>query len=263
MYSPIHDVEFLARSEHRVDVLNALSDTTRDRPALQEATGASSATLGRILSDFEERKWVVRSGYRYELTSQGRFVLEGFGELLTRMETEQKLRDVLELLPAESLGFTLDMFTDATVTVADEADPYRAVRRFDELIEGAKTMRAFGTATLKSANVDTLHRNIVDGMETEIIYPPPIIEAVAAWNPAAATEAAESGNLRILLYDALPCGLTLFDGRVALTGYTQDTGLLRVVVDTENPDAFVQAEEIYGSYREESRPFAPAQSTEP
>ncbi|WP_435178103.1 helix-turn-helix transcriptional regulator [Halorussus sp. AFM4] len=257
MNSPIEDVEFLARSEHRIDVLDALADEPRTRTDLQDATGASSATLGRVLSDFEARKWVTRSGYRYELTTQGRFIAEGVADLLVRVETERRLRDVLELLPAESLGFTLDMFADAVVTVGDAEDPYRAVRRFDELIEGAESMRAFGTATLKSANVGTLHRNIVEGMETEILYPPPIIEAVVDWNPTAAAEAVESGNLAILLHDDLPCGLTILGDRVALTGYARDTGMLRIVIDTDDPDALARAETLYETYRREARPFEP------
>lgn len=257
MNSPIDDVEFLARSEHRIDVLDALAEGPKSRTDLGDATGASSATLGRILSDFEERKWVQRSGYRYELTTQGRFIADGVSNLLRRVETEQKLRDVLDLLPAESLGFTLDMFGGAVVTVADAEDPYRAVGRFDELIDGASSMRAFGTATLKSANVGTLHRNILDGMATEIIYPPPIIEAVMEWNPAAAEEAMEGGNLTVLLHDGLPCGLTILDDRVALTGYARDTGMLQIVIDTDDPDALERAESLYETYRREARPLRP------
>ena len=260
MASPFEEIEFLARSEHRLDVLDALTEGACDRSTLGEATGASSATLGRILGDFEDRKWIVRTGYRYELTPQGAFIADGVSNLLGRVETERRLRDVLELLPTDSLGFTLEMFADAIVSVADGDDPYAAVRRFDELIEGAETMRAFGTATLKSANVATLHRNIVDGMATEIIYPPPVIEAVAGWNPDAVEAAAESGNLTVLVHDALPCGLTIFDDRVALTGYARATGLLRIVIDTDDPEALDRANALYETYRGTSVPSAPAET---
>lgn len=111
------------------------------------------------------------------------------------------------------------------VTVDDAKDPYKPVHRYDELIEDAEQMRAFGTATLKSANAGSLFRNVRAGMETEIIYPLPIVEAVLEWSPEAAKKGLASGNLTILLHDTLPCGLTILDDRVALTGYDPDTGM--------------------------------------
>jgi hypothetical protein len=48
---PHDEISFLARSEHRVDVLDALSERACERSDLLAATGASSPTMGRILSD--------------------------------------------------------------------------------------------------------------------------------------------------------------------------------------------------------------------
>lgn len=252
--SSLDDVEYLARSEHRVEVLDALAERPRSRTDLQTMTGASSSTIGRMLREFETRGWVARDGHEHTTTSDGLFVAEEVVSLLHRMETRQQLRDVAQWLPTEKLGITIEAFSEAVVTIADD-DPYRPVKRYDDLIEAATTMRAFGTATLKSANAGTLFQNVRGGMETEIIYPPPIVEAVLNWSPEAAKRGLESGHLTILLHDTLPCGLTIFDERVALTGYDPDTGMLRAIVDTDAPKAREWAEPLYESYRNEARPL--------
>ena len=255
--SSLDDIEFLARSEHRVEVLDALAERPHNRSDLRGMTGASSSTIGRMLREFEDRGWVIRNGHQHTATSTGMFVAEEVVSLLHRMETRQQLRDVAQWLPTEKLGITIEAFSEAVVTVADDDGPYRPVRRYNDLIEDSTTMHAFGTATLKSANAGTLFRNVRAGMETEIIYPPPIVEAVLDWSPEAAKRGLDSGSLTILLHDTLPCGLTIFDGRVALTGYDPDTGMLRAIVDTDVPRAREWATPLYESYRDEARPLDP------
>jgi predicted transcriptional regulator len=255
MDSALDEIEYLTRSEHRIEVIDALSDGPQTRSDLRAVTGASSSTIGRMLRKFETEGWVVRDGHQHRATPAGRFIAEEVTSLLTRVETERTLRDVAQWLPTEKLGITIEAFAEAIVTIAEDEDPYRPVRRYDELIEDAETIRAFGTATLKSANAGSLFRNVRNGMETEIIYPPPIVEAVLDWSPESAKKGLASGNLTILLHDALPCGLTIFDDRVALTGYNPDTGMLRAIVDTDAPDPREWAIALYESYREEARPL--------
>ncbi len=257
MGTALDEIEFLARSEHRIECLDALAERPHSRADLQAITGASSSTIGRLLHEFETRGWIRRDGQQHRATSDGLFVAGEVTTLLDRIETRQQLRDVARWLPAEKLGISMESFSEAVVTVADSDDPYKPVRRYDELIADAGTMRAFGTATLKSANAGSLYRNVREGMKTEIIYPPPIVEAVLEWSPSAAKRGLEGGNLTILLHDALPCGLTIFDDRVALTGYDPDTGMLRAIVDTNSPEAREWAEALYESYRNEARPLAP------
>ena len=255
MDSALDEIEFLVRSEHRVEALDALAERPRSRSDLQAATGASSSTVGRLLRKFEARDWIVRDGHEYRMTPEGTFVAEEVTSLLDRMETRQQLRDVATWLPTEKLGITIEAFSEAVVTAVDAEEPYRPVRRYDDLIEDAEAMRAFGTPTLKSANAGTLFRNVRAGMDTEIIYPPPIVEAMLDWSPEAAKEGLDSGNLTILLHDTLPCGLTIFDDRVALTGYDPDTGMLRAIVDTDAAEAREWATGLYDSYREEAQPL--------
>ena len=50
MTAAVESIEFLVRSAHRVGVLEALADGSLDRRELCELTGASSPTIGRVLT---------------------------------------------------------------------------------------------------------------------------------------------------------------------------------------------------------------------
>lgn len=57
MYSSLDDIEFLTRSERRVEVLNAIHTAPRTRDELEKVTDASRVTFDRILADLEDRDW--------------------------------------------------------------------------------------------------------------------------------------------------------------------------------------------------------------
>lgn len=59
MRTPLGDIEFLARSEHRLTVLETLPEEGLTPNELKEETGIPRATIGRILGNFEERGWVA------------------------------------------------------------------------------------------------------------------------------------------------------------------------------------------------------------
>ncbi|MFC4551187.1 MULTISPECIES: helix-turn-helix transcriptional regulator [Halorussus] len=259
MSSPVEEIEFLARSDHRVGVLGALAGRPRDRHELRTATGASSPTMGRILSDFQERRWVVRVGPTYELTRLGEFVAERFFALRDAMATERKLRDVWRWLPREMEGFSADLFADAVVSYPGPDYPYRPVERVTELIEETETMRGFGTTVFKSSNNEAVCLAIVDGMEYEYVFSPEVFEATVAWNPERVAEAAACENCTVLLHDDLPdgkrCGLGIFDDRIDICCHDAETGMLEAVVDTDAPEAREWALSVFERYRAEARPL--------
>ena len=257
MNAPLDEIEFLARSDHRVEVLDALAGHPCNRNDLRAATGASSPTMGRVLSDFGDRRWIVRDGRTYELTPLGEFVAERFANLRDAMETEQKLRDVTPWLPREMEDFTIDLFADATVSYPGPGYPYEPVERVTQLIESTESMRGFGTTVVKSSNLEAACRAILDGMTFEFIYSPGVLETVVAWNPEKVAEVDGCENCTTLLHDSLPdsdwCGLGIYDDRVGICCHDVETGILQAVVDTDSPAALAWAESIYERYRTEAR----------
>ena len=256
--SSIDDVAYLVRSEHRVRTLVALTDRPRSRSEIWELTGVSSSTVRRTLREFEKRNWIRRNGYRYEATQLGAFVADAIIELLERVETERKLRDVWHWLPGGESGFTIRMCSDAVVTVAEADDPYRPVNRFASLLRETDRFRfvGFDVALLEPCK-DVLSQQIVDGLHAEIIDPPSAAKYILSTYGEHCAGPLESGNLTVRLHDDLPpYGVSLFDDRIGISGHNPDSGTVRVFLDTDAPAAREWAESLYESYRREARPLA-------
>lgn len=249
---PLADVEFLARSDHRAVALAALARRPQSRADLLALTGVSQSTMGRTLRAFEARNWIRRDGQHYEATAPGAYVAGGLSELVDRVETERRLRDVWRWLPEED-DFTVDLVADAEVSVADAGDPYRPVTRFLALLRETDRFRfvGFDVGLLEPCR-EELCRRIVDGMETEFIAPPTVVDYIRSTYPEQFAEALGSGNLAVRVHDDLPrYGVCLFDDRVAVGGFDPDTGSVRVLVDTDGPSAREWAESTYRTYRRE------------
>lgn len=247
---PLDDIEFLARSGHRVTALVALSRRPQSRADLLAITGVSQSTMGRTLREFEDRNWIRRNGSVYEASLAGEFVASGMQELVDRIHTEQMLRDSWELLPDKENGFTFEMVADAVVTVADIEDPYRPVNRFLELLRDTDRFRFAGfNAALLEPCKDQLCQLVIDGMQTEIIDPPNVIQYIRSTCPNQFSEMLESGDLTLRVHDELPTyGIGLFDNRTAITGYDPSTGMVKMLVDTDAPEAREWAESVYETY---------------
>jgi predicted transcriptional regulator len=260
--SPIGDIAYLARSEHRAPTLVALTVRPRSRSELWEMAGVSSSTIRRTLNEFEDRNWVRRNGYQYEATQLGAYIASAMAELIDRFETERKLRDVWQWLPVEENEFTIELCADATVTVADTDDPYRPVTRFLTLLHETARLRFVGfDVVLLEPCKDELCKRITEGMRTEIINPPRVAKYIRSTCPELFSEALESGNLDVRLHDDLPpYGIGILDHRIVIGGYDPDSMTVRVLVETDAPEAREWAESTYASYRRKT-PILPIEPT--
>lgn len=257
MVSSIKDIEFIASSNHRVGVLDALAERGCDRDDLRSTTGASSPTMGRVLGDFEERRWIERIGRTYQLTPLGEFVAERFVELREAMETERKLRDVWQWLPREMEGFSVDLFADAVVAYPGPGYPYEPVERVIQLVEESDSMCGLGTTVFKSIANEAVCLAVLDGMEFEYVYPPEVLAATVAWDPDMVEQAAACEHCTVLVHEDLPdrerCGIGIFDERVGICCHDTDTRALRAWIDTDAPEAREWALSVFERYRREAR----------
>ena len=253
------DIEFLATSDHRAAVLDALTRGPKDRDVLRSETGASSPTMGRILSDFETRHWIERKGRTYQLTQLGKFVATRFGEFVDAMTAERQLREVWPWLPHEIEGFTVESVTDVVVSRPGPGYPYQPIERFTELLRTTNTMRGFGMAILKSSNLAPFFEQTLDGYDCEYIYPPAVFEELLAWDEDTVMEATTRPNYTVLLHDDLPlaerCGICLFDDRVSLCCYDHETGALQTLVDTKSDEMYTWAESYYEQFKTDAIPL--------
>lgn len=255
MSEPLDEVAFLANSANRCDVLQALAADPRSRRELVEVTDASRPTVGRILGDFERRNWVERTERQYKLTALGRLVMQAVTDVLTVMETEQKLRTAVQWIPTDRIDVDLELFADANVSTPEPGSSHQPINRFIELVEDASSARGFGIAILAPMSAERLFRRASAGMDTEIIYPSAVLKDNLLSTPEAAKDAIKRGHLTPMVHESLPCGLYIFDDHVILGGYNRESGVLRVVVDTDDPEAVEWADAVYTTYRREADPF--------
>ncbi len=169
MGPPIEKIEFIASSKHRVGVIDALTEEGCDRADLRSVTGAHASSIGRVLGEFEKRRWIERNGPTYELTPLGEFVAERFAALCDAMETEEKLRDVWQWLPREMEGFSVELFADAVVAYPGPGYPYAPVERVIQLVEESDSVRALGATVFKSVANEAFCRAALDGTEIEVV----------------------------------------------------------------------------------------------
>ena len=259
--SPIDDIAYLARSEHRAPTLVALTVRPRSRSELWEMTEVSSSTIRRTLSEFEDRTWIRRVGYQYEATPLGAFIASAMAELIERFETERNLRDVWEWLPDEESGFTIEMCSDAVVTVAEADNPYAPIHRFLTLIRETDRFRFVGSSlALLEPCRDEFCQRIIDGMQTEIIDLPSVATYIRSTYPELSSKTLGSGNLTIRLHDDLPpYGIGIFDDRIAVCGHDPDSVTVRVLVDTDSQKAREWADSKYAFSRRQT-PMVPLET---
>ncbi|WP_222914534.1 transcriptional regulator [Natrinema sp. SYSU A 869] len=261
MDAAIEEIEFLARSSHRVGVIESLTEGPQESRELRTTIGASSPTMSRILTDFEDRRWIVRDGPTYELTRLGEFVADRFLDLRDAMEVERKLRDVWQWLPREMEGFSADLFANAVVSYPGPKYPYEPVERLTQLIKGTSHMRGFDSIVYKSVNNETVCQAVLDGMELEYVYSPTALEGTVAWNPERVMEAAACENCTVHVHEALPdgnrCGLGIVDDRAGICCHDAETGALTAVIDTDAPEAREWAISTFKRVRHEAEPIGP------
>ena len=259
MERPLDEIEFLARSTNRVEVLQLLAAEPHTRGELATVTGASQATLGRILEDFVERSWVTRAEHTYSATATGRLVGEGINELVSVLETEGKLRDIIPYLPTAELQFDLRHLADATVTTPSRTRPSAPLQRVLDGMRGARRLRAF-SHTLNEQSLTTAHDRVTAGdQEFEAVLSTGAIDALAAddrlWTRLRTLADHDDAEIRVS-HEEVPVSITVADDTVYVL-VRDDGGILRAAIHTDDSTVRTWASDAFSAHWENSHPFDP------
>ncbi len=163
MSSQFDAIEFLARSPHRVEVLEALAERPRTRHELKELADVSRITIARLLDDLQEWQWIVQDDGQYEATARGRLVSREFSRLRANLTVGDQLDDALQWLPVDEFEFDLARLHDADVLRASSWESQtEAIRHAANCVHGAEHIR--GTAIGFSHEVvDAIRELVVEG----------------------------------------------------------------------------------------------------
>jgi len=259
MESALSEIEFLALSPNRVAVLRRLAQEPHTRTDLVVATGASQATLGRILRDFEERSWIRRVEGGYVATATGTLVAEGFLDLLEIMEIEGELRPIVRYLPADELGFDLRRFADATITVPSGTKPNAPVKRVLDFLRSATEVRVFSHA-FNEGSLRVIEKRVsADEMTFEGVLSRSALDAVAddAGLRRRLGSLLETSAATVRVRDGeIPVAVTVADSVVHML-LRDENGILQASVDTDDVAVREWARETFETYWEAATPVDP------
>ena len=255
--SPIGDIAYLARSEHRVPTLVALTDRPRSRSELCELTGVSSSTIRRTLREFEDRNWICKEGYRYVATRLGEAIASGIEDLIDRVKTERKLRDVWEWLPDEISEFTVEVWAHMTVTVAGPDSPYGPVNRYESLLRSTDEVRFLRPeVALMEPCLEVLSQRIDMGVSVTLIDRPSCHRYFLSTYPERSSAMLNRENFTVLEHDELPpYGIGLLDDRIVISCYERDSGTVQALIDTDEPTVREWANSVYTTYESDAGPL--------
>jgi len=247
MEDALADIEFLALSGNRVEVLGLLADERHTRRDLADETGASQATLGRILGDFEDRAWVRKERGGYVATATGELVASGFTDLLSILDTERELRPIVEYLPTDAMGFDLCYLADATITTPSSTRPNAPVQRVLDLIADADDVRVFSHA-FNEQSLGVVKEHTATGDQTfRGVFSRSAIEALAGDSALRERLLAliDTDGVEIRLCEnEIPVAVTVADDVVHLLVRDAD-GILRASVDSDDPAVLAWADDAF------------------
>ena len=249
------DTDLLGDIVRHGPVLEALREEPLDRREIEEHLDVSRATSHRFTQWLDEQGFVEKVDGRFQLTGRGEAVADEVLRFEANVRTVHRMAPLLDIICEDHQEFVVEPFVDATVTVAEPDDPYQPVERFISLVSESEAFRGFNTTHMAPLVLGEFHQRVFDGIATEIIYLPHIVEKLFETYPTQATEAIERGHLTLRTRDDLPYGLAIFDERVGIGGYEESTGLMQVFVDTDSPIAREWAECVYASVKTDSDPL--------
>ena len=256
--SAVDDIAFLARSDHRVDVLGELAAGDRTRAELHEATGIIQPTLGRLLNDFEDRGWIRNGGSAYSLTPFGALLAEEFDELVGVVDTMRAFREVSRWLPLEEMDFDLRRFGRATVTTPSTTDATAHLRREEELAEGAGSLRHLCSSAFPP-HIKTYRDRIVDGGQRfEAVITGDALDVAAAHPDAAGwvRDITTADTATVYRYDGpVSYQLGVADG-TALIVPLDDAGAPCALIETEDDVIRAWVTDEIDAYRSRASPVS-------
>lgn len=247
---PLEEIEFLARSANRIEVLAALVEESQTRQTLANSVGVSQPTLGRILRDLTERKWVATDGDQYWATATGKLVATGITDLRERLATEAKLRDVIEWIPTEAVDVELHNFADAEITTPSQTRPNAPIKRMLELLgktdHALLLSHAFNEQKLQLVR----DRSVAGELTTRGVFGKDAIEAIEATADLrellADIVASDAAEIRVVTED-IPVAVEVTDSRTHLL-LRNDEGIVRASLDTDDETVRAWAESLHEKY---------------
>ena len=249
---------YLARSENRVRILKTLSSGPYTRRDLVDATGVSSATVGRVLTELQSRGWAKRTQDGYVATPAGTRVTAEFEPFIGALETIQHLGDAVDWIPTDELDIGLHHFTDVTVRRPERYDPADITDFFVDVLQDVSSFRTL----THLVPIETKERIMLEGVRSgrltvDCVMTVGLLDYLRE-HPEHRARWAEllDGGATASRYDAhIPCNLFILGDLVLLADSHSTSGHPYACLVSENPTIRSWAHELIDRYRGKADPI--------
>ncbi|MFC4359042.1 helix-turn-helix transcriptional regulator [Halobium salinum] len=236
-------------------LLELLFDGPRDRRDIETELDVSRATSHRFTRWLDDHDLAERVDGQFRLTGKGQVVAESVLSFERDLLAADRLAPLLDSICEYHQEFVVEPFADATVTVLTPADPYAPMTRFLTLLRRSDSFRGFNTTHIVPPSLAP-YEELFGDRDVELIYLPEVVESLDDDSLEQVRSAVDVGRLTLHTREALPYGLAIFDDRVGIAGYDDETGTMRVFVDTDAMLAREWAERVWRTYRDDSEPLS-------
>lgn len=227
---PADSLAYLARSAHRSSLLRAFDAAETASPRdinrvveWEPDDGPSPSTISRTRAAFEDRGWLTRDTGGYQLTNDGKSVVETYELLLIAIEQLIDKTPTLRDLDPGVADMPVWALEDARQVVATADTPFAAVNAYFELPEVDELtfdrLRGF-SSFFDMRYARALEPAIDEGKDMKFIMPGSMLSDLPTSGEEAqfAQKCMAAENIQSYMYPGtLPAGLAVFDrDRIAL-----------------------------------------------
>lgn len=249
----MNERELQLEAAKRAPLLAVLAEGPKSMSELEDAVSMSRSTIHRTLGTFEDANVVRKTDQRYGLTGFGRTITDRTMEYSTDLSTALDLDEFLNSV--EAVDVPLEHFAEAEVIQPQPHKAHRGVKRIIDLVEASDSLRMFSNI-LSPLYVDVARREIVDGMEIEVVFDERLRYPLQVEYAEDAVEAFRTGRFDVYFGSDVPFELFIYDDKMAMAAH-DDSAIPQMFVETCTDDAIEWAEELYLSYRERAEQFDP------
>lgn len=244
----LEDIAYLTRSNNRVALLTTMARGSYSRRKLHEATGIARTTIGRILTEFEERNWVERTANgTYTTTPMGHSIASELRPFVESIETIQTLGNLVDWLHGIDTRLDLRQLRDAAIMEPEHDDPMEVIDQFidrlhhtaefytlNQIAPAGKAMEIMRDRLDRTQLVATF---VVTGELVDYILDRP--ERRTRWRACI-----ESGA-EVYRYDgSIPCSLLMLDETVFIANTQATYGDPYTMIQSDNDAVRSWAREI-------------------
>lgn len=257
----LEQIEFLSQSRCRFQILEYLlqHDDAKKRD-LKTVVESSRTTLQRNLNALESRSWISCEGTSITITPIGRLVVEEFLPLLEAVSMADELADFFRWFPEDDVAFDIRALADATVTVAEDGNPYAAVDQHVAAMKETASCRLLLPVVGLQAMQAATPRLLDDELTLECLFARSGANVLRT-DPALESELhrhLESGNVEFYaVNEELPYFVGIYDHCVQI-GASDDAGVPRALVESPSEEIRRWAEATFDRFKDGARPFPDA-----